>query len=321
MTTSNCCAECGKEEEEGCVASLKACKSCMLVKYCNAECQKKHWPQHKIPCKLRAAELRDEALFKDPPQKEDCPICFIPMPLLLISCVTLPPATVTSVPITDFANENEGLAKILTEQYYACCGKRICKGCIYSFCAAGNHDKCPFCNAERNINATEEERVQEILKQLEVNDANSMCVLANYYHHGNGGLQQDHAKAMDLYNRAAGLGSSEAHFHLGIIYEEGGNSKKAKICYEAAASAGHEMARGNLGVMEYDSGNMERAVKHWTIGASAGDYFAMQNLLVALKNGHVSRQSIDSTLDAYNNSCAEMRSEARDAFIQATTEM
>jgi TPR repeat protein len=110
-------------------------------------------------------------------------------------------------------------------------------------------------------------------------------------------------------------------FHLGIIYEEGGNSKKAKICYEAAASAGHEMARGNLGVMEYDSGNMERAVKHWTIGASAGDYFAMQNLLVALKKGHVSRQSIDSTLDAYNNSCAEMRSEARDAFIQATTEM
>ena len=65
MTTS-CCAECGKEEGDGGV-SLKACKSCMQVRYCNAACQHKNWPAHKIACKLRAAELRDEALFKDPP--------------------------------------------------------------------------------------------------------------------------------------------------------------------------------------------------------------------------------------------------------------
>jgi hypothetical protein len=76
MTTS-CCAECGKEEGDGGV-SLKACKSCMQVRYCNAACQHKNWPAHKIACKLRAAELRDEALFKDPPAKEDCPICFLP---------------------------------------------------------------------------------------------------------------------------------------------------------------------------------------------------------------------------------------------------
>ena len=30
----------------------------------------------------------------------------------------------------------------------------------------------------------------------------------------------------------------------------------------------------------------------------------------------VSRESVDSTLAAYNNSCAEMRSEARDAVIR-----
>jgi sulfatase maturation enzyme AslB (radical SAM superfamily) len=61
--------------------SLKACKSCMLIRYCNADCQKSHWPKHKKECKQRAAELRDEALFKDPPAKEDCPICFLPMPM------------------------------------------------------------------------------------------------------------------------------------------------------------------------------------------------------------------------------------------------
>jgi tRNA U34 5-methylaminomethyl-2-thiouridine-forming methyltransferase MnmC len=74
----------------------------MSVKYCNAKCQKKHWSRHKKKCKQRAAELHDVALFKDPPAKEDCPICFLPMPTTLICCVSLP-----SVPNTDFAAANE----------------------------------------------------------------------------------------------------------------------------------------------------------------------------------------------------------------------
>ena len=53
------------------------------------------------------------------------------------------------------------------------------------------------------------------------------------------------------------------------------------------------------------------------IVASAGDYDAMNSLQIEFKQGLVSRESIDSTLTAYNNSCAEMRSEARDAYIRA----
>jgi TPR repeat protein len=69
--------------------------------------------------------------------------------------------------------------------------------------------------------------------------------------------------------------------------------------------------------MELGSGNMERAVKHWMISASAGHYAAMHNMLVAFNQGSVSRDQINSTLTAYNNVCAEMRSEARDAFIRS----
>jgi hypothetical protein len=65
---------------------------------------------------------------------------------------------------------------------------------------------------------------------------------------------------------------------------------------------------------------MERAVKHSTIAASAGNYAAMHNLLIALDDCDVSRESVNSTLAAYNASCAEMRSEARDAFIQLRSE-
>ena len=57
-------------------------------------------------------------------------------------------------------------------------------------------------------------------------------------------------------------------------------------------------------------------MKHWNIAASAGCYRAMYHLISCFKKGAVSRESIDSTLTAYNDSCAEMRSEARDACIR-----
>ena len=187
--TASCCADCGKKEGEGGDINLKTCKSCMGVKYCNAVCQRKHWATHKKQCKLRAAELRDEALFKDPPPKEDCPICFLPMPLNLISCVSLPPATVSSVPIHDYAIANKELAKEGMEEYFVCCGKSICKGCIHS-CRESGARKCPFCNADR-CSKTNEEMADEIMKRVEANDPASMGMLGNHYEHGLRGLQQD----------------------------------------------------------------------------------------------------------------------------------
>jgi TPR repeat protein len=160
------------------------------------------------------------------------------------------------------------------------------------------------------------------MKRVESNDAASIYVLGSYYYYGQLSLQQgvsgfpqDLVKATELYIRAADLGDSQAHFKLGNVYYEGGDLKKAKFHFEAAAMAGHEVARINLGGSEYGSGNMERTVKHWTIAASAGDYHAMHNLRVLFEDGDVSRESIDSTLDAYNNSCTEMRSKARDIYI------
>ena len=55
------CAACGRGGD-----GLKTCTACKMVKYCNATCQKAHRPVHMKECKKRAAELRDEALFKKP---------------------------------------------------------------------------------------------------------------------------------------------------------------------------------------------------------------------------------------------------------------
>ena len=330
MTSISCCAECG--EKEGSV-TLKACKSCWLVKYCNAKCQKNHWLRHKKICKQRAAELHDEALFKDPPSKEACPICSLPMPEYLISCISLPPATIMSVPIYDFAMAHEALTKFGMEQYYPCCGKSICNGCSHSFAMSGNNEKCPFCNFDRG-SETEEEYVEQIMKRVQVNDAGAMCELANCYSQGAFGLQLNRAKVIALQKQAAELGSRDAHYNLGMHYSEGGDLKKAKFHFEISAMAGHEVSRCNLGAIESESGNMDRALKHWVIAASTGQCKAMDtlrrlfklqlptnpNVRITFKQDEMSRDTFEATLAAYNKSCAEMRSEARDSFIRALSE-
>ena len=55
--------------------------------------------------------------------------------------------------------------------------------------------------------------------------------------------------------------------------------------------------------------------------ASRGKYKAITNLRAFFEKGCVSRGSIVSALTAYNSSCAEMGSEARDACIRAIFEV
>ena len=71
-----CCAACGIAGEDD--SKLKACDGCKSIHYCSDECQMDHRPQHERECNERAAELRDEILFKQPESshKGDCPICF-----------------------------------------------------------------------------------------------------------------------------------------------------------------------------------------------------------------------------------------------------
>ena len=136
-----------------------------LSNIANPKSQRKHWPKHKKPCKQRAAELHEEDLFKDPPAKEDCPICFLPMPYKLINCFSFPPATISSVLINDAANTHQGLADLTMAIYYSCCWKSICGGCIHSFGKTQNNVKCLFCNADKEINS-DAEKIGYIMKRV-----------------------------------------------------------------------------------------------------------------------------------------------------------
>jgi hypothetical protein len=96
---------------------------------------------------------------------------------LLSTIFSLPPATISSVPVCDFVNNEatEELANLGMKQYYPCSGKGICAGCVHLFHEAGRNKKCAFCNSDRG-SKTDEEQVEEILKRVEANYLGAMCV-------------------------------------------------------------------------------------------------------------------------------------------------
>ena len=289
--TITLCANCGKGEES--TGDLKACTACKMVKYCNRDCQIAHRPKHKKACKKRTAELHDEELFKDPPHREECPICMLPLPI----------------------DERESTFK-------SCCGKLICVGCIHAMIMEeirrGKKKEewglCAFCRTLRP--SSDEEEAKRLDKIMEKGNAMAFCVHAGYYVHGSHGLQQNLAKATELWLKAGKLGCAEAYYNLGYSYDIGwgaeADKKKAKHYYELAAINGNIKARHNLGCNEYNTGNYHQAYKHYIIAAKSGFRPSLDKIKEGFTKGFVTKDEYASTLRAYHESQTEMKSEARD---------
>jgi hypothetical protein len=298
--TITLCANCGKGEESA--GDLKSCTACKMVKYCNRDCQIAHRPQHKKECKKRAAELHDEALFKDPPSREDCPICFLPLPV----------------------DAAETLFKV-------CCGKTICIGCIHVMTVEDikkgkkkeEIDICAFCRTLRP--SSDEEYIERLAKLMDNGNAGAFYQLAGHYASGSSGMPQNRAKANELWLKAGELGCAEAYSRLGYSYVNGmgveADKKKAKHYWEFAAMKGDAQARHNLGVMEGKAGNLHRACKHMIIAAKAGNPPSLDNVKIRFRNEHVTKDEYESTLRAYHERQTEMKSEARDAAFTFKTRL
>ena len=281
------CACCGKEGSE-----LNICNKCKMVKYCNAACKKKHRSKHKKKCERRVAELQDLELFKQPPPREDCPICFLPLPRL-------------------------GMGS----KYNACCGKEICSGCIYApvYDNLGNiigngEDTCPFCRTLAQC--SEEEIIKRLKKRKEVGDAEAIFSLGCCYSNGLFGMPRDYAKALELGHQAGELGCAAAYCNIGNAYYNGDgverDEKKAKDYYELAAMGGSVYARHSLGNAEWRTGNWDRAIKHWLIAAGAGYNDSVKNIQQLYMDGHATKEDYTSALRAFQKCIDEIRSDQRD---------
>eukprot|EP00985_Skeletonema_marinoi_P014910 scaffold7616_cov136-Skeletonema_marinoi.AAC.5 len=289
-----CCASCGAAEADH--IKLKKCTACYLVKYCSVKCQKEHRPMHKRKCKKRAAELRDEILFKQPESSHlgDCPICFLPLPI---------------------DNDKSNMM--------ACCSKTICNGCDRANQMREVEGKllrkCLFCRTAAPKSQEEAARIQ--MKRIEVNDPVAMRRMGFERQE-----KEDYDVAFEYYTKAAGLGNVDAHFDLSLLYNEGkgvGKDKKKELHHlEEAAIAGHTFARHNLGCLEAGNGRADRAMKHWVIAANLGDDGSLEILKDAFGKGLViSKEDFAAALRAHQAAVDATKSPQREAAELAREEL
>ena len=178
-------------------------------------------------------------------------------------------------------------------------------------------DNCPFCRAEVYGDELPLEQTQ---KRVKAGDPMAIHHLGCTYRDGGDGLEQDLSRAFELFERAAEMGSKEAHFDLAGIfdgatdYRWGVNKDKARSIehYELAAKWGHVEARHNLGFIEYKSGNYALALKHAMISAKLGYKDALSALHVLFENGSATKSDYTEALRGYQEAVEEMSSPERD---------
>jgi len=282
------CANCGKEGDDD---NMNTCNKCMMVKYCNAACKKKHRSKHKKQCERRVAELHDIELFKQPPsQYGDCPICFERLPTLETGW-----------------------------RYYACCGKEICSGCAHApvYDNQGNEvvgKVCPFCRTP--IPSTYKEAMEREKERVEAGDANAIYNIGVFCREGTYGYPVDHAKALELWHRAGKLGFATSYNDIGYAYENGEgvevDREKAIHYYELAAMGGNAQSRHNLGLMEIRKGNIDRALKHYMISARDGHSNSLERIKDLYSEGFATKDGYTKALQAYQAYLSEIKSPQRD---------
>ena len=281
------CANCGKSSGDDGV-KLKDCAACRLVKYCGVDCQKAHHKQHKKTCKLRAAELEDEQLYRqglERPEWHSCPICTLPIPL----------------PIEEHSKVN------------VCCMKRICCGCDLAVRKRGMSD-CAFCRTPRPKNGAD--MLAMVQARVKKKDPAAIYVLGKKYCHGSLRSQKDMRKAVELWTEAAELGSIEALYSLGVAYDRGDGVQqdraKAAELYKKAAMQGHVESRHSLGKHEGRKGDYNRAVRHILISAKMGHLESLENIKQMFMGGVATKAQYAEALKGYQDAVEEMKSHDRD---------
>ncbi len=282
------CASCGVAGDDD-IIKLKDCDDCDLVKYCSDDCQRDHRSQHEEECKQRAAELRDEILFKQSESTHfcDCPICCVPL--------SLDPLKSTLNP---------------------CCSKIICQGCNYANKIREYEGRlqqtCPFCR--KALPDTDEEINELLMKRIAANDPVTMSQMGmSRYNKG------DYEEAVEYWRKAADLGDADAHYHMSGMYDEGvGVEKDEKMALyhaETAAMEGHPNARHNLALFERRNGRMDRAVKHYIIAAKLGHDRSLEGVKELYKDGFVSKEDFAAALRGYHAAIKATKSPQREEAV------
>ena len=306
-TPTKLCSACGKASN-----ALKKCNGCKCAWYCDKDCQNKHRKEHKKECRLikkvlenRGGKLdlgteEDLGPLPDLPPREECPICMRSMP------------------------------DHVKEIYCEFCGKSICGGCNFQHHVQSEKraiekgqkrvpPTCAFCREP--IPQSDEEKVRQLRKRVEINDPVAMVMLGVDYGYGLLGLPVDEAKCVDLLRNAADLGHPDAQGKLGAFHYEGGmgleqSEEEARKYWKKAAEGGHLTSLSMLGGTEEMNCDRVAALRYWRLSVSGGSKLSMELLIECFARGSLRHEDLAETLQAMYLARAEMRSEGRDQYIE-----
>jgi TPR repeat protein/virulence-associated protein VagC len=259
------CSTCGKKQTKE--FRLGKC-ACRTKRYCNSQCQKKQYKQHKKEClrlvkerKMKGSGTKDGKKKKAEPKpiqeeedKEDCPICTDALPRLSYQFVRL-----------------------------ECCGKGLHHKCADDLMTNKSMTveqkmTCIMCRAKVAKEGSKEQ-IEQYREWVKKGKAWAMCMLGDKYRNGVGVKQSD-KKAIELFEMAAQRGNAAAQYNLGFFYQHGmhgltRSNKRAIAYWTLAAEQGLASAQGSLGLMYATGQGIETSyskAREWLTKAAAQGY-------------------------------------------------
>jgi hypothetical protein len=295
------CTACGK------IGAKLKCSLCGAVnetRYCNAICQKNHWPEHKLgECGVLAKKLKKEKKKKKKKKKKkEC--------LHLVKEIEKNEANGKNTKedkTTDIKQETpiqeaedvedcpictDALPKISCQFVrLTCCGKGLHHKCAKDLrtnksMTNEQKDTCIMCRTKVVADGSKQE-IETLSGWVKKGKAWAMSMLADRYLEGVGVKQSD-TKAIELLEMAAKRGHATAQYNLGVCYRQGTSGlsksyKKAFEFYTLAANQGQSAAQASLGIM-YANGDegieqsLTKARELFTKAAAQGNEQAIEAL-------------------------------------------
>jgi TPR repeat protein len=233
------CSTCGKQQTKE--FRLGKC-ACRTKRYCNSQCQKKQYKQHKKEClrlvkerkkknnglnmKGRTKDGTKEKPLQEEEDKEDCPICTDALPKFSSQFIRL-----------------------------QCCGKGLHTKCADDLMentsmTQEQKNTCIMCRSKDvAVAAGSKEDIEQLHGWAKKEKAWAMCMLADRYREGVG-VKQSNKKAIELYETAAKRGHAGAQYNLGAMYAMGDGIEtsysKARELWTKAAAQGYKGAIDGL---------------------------------------------------------------------------
>jgi len=246
-------------------------------------------PEQKNLAIAAAANRTNDSLKEwSPPPRDECPICFVPLPI----------------------DDN-------STSYRPCCGMIVCKGCIADQVQMFIRDsgdemqeemikalnQCMFCRTnmygksdELNRAAAENNRPEGMFRV-------GLLYLAD----------ENNQEGMKWLKRATVLGCGKAAEKIGDILLEDDNETQARFYFNKAAELGRVQSFVKLGSIDLNRGNITTAMDNYRKAATCG--VNSKSLVQVLKRGfiakYITREEYFSTLYKHYKANDEMNSESR----------